>query len=442
MEKQFSHFIKNTIKTPLQDQYLLAVSGGVDSMVMAHLFRDQGFSIGLAHVNFTLRGKDAELDQEFVKSLAESWGVPYYHKRVDTADYARSKRISLQMAAREIRYQWFEELLASSDYQWVVTAHHQNDELETMLLNFTKGTGLAGLHGIAPKRGNIIRPLLFATKQRILDYARKSQISWREDSSNQSDYYQRNLIRNKVIPILKEINPKLEQTAHASAEVIGVAETVFLRKVEEIKATLLIQKGDHIWIDTSLLTSQPLPIWFQILNEYGFNYQQVIKIADTLGKSGSKFISSTFQLNVDRHHLVITPLNKQSLSGFTIDNTSGSYQQGNKTWTLARHEAKSFSIKVDDGTGAFDLESLQFPLRVRNWEPGDWFHPLGMSHRKKVSDLLVDVKVPLNLKDEVQVVTSGEDIVWVVGFRIDDRFKITQQTEKVLEITINNALQE
>ena len=433
LEQSFLDFIKEHDLFSPHHKVLVAVSAGVDSVVLAHLMHKMGFQIALAHANFQLRGKDADRDELFVRALASEWGVPFFVQHFDTARVAEDQGISLQMAARELRYAWFQKLLKQEGYHRVATAHQQNDVLETMLLNLSRGTGLRGLQGIRPRRGQIIRPLLFATKEQVVTYAHEKALEWREDQSNQQDYYHRNLIRNKVIPVLKELNPRLEAAAAHTAEIMSVAQKIFQAHVEELTAQIISQHGEHINLDLEQLRKCPLPIWFELLRTYGFNYSQVTEMARS--GVGSLFYSGNYQLNVDRQHIIISPKDVSATSGFEIAKADPrSWQQNHITWELSQTAASDYHIQDDPQVGAWDLDKLRFPLQVRNWKPGDWFHPLGMGHKKKLSDFLIDEKVPANYKPAIQVMTSGEEIIWLVGHRIDDRYKITDQTKTVLEI--------
>ncbi len=438
MEQKIAQFISTRELIDSKDKLLLAVSGGVDSVVMAHLMASLKHSFGIAHVNYQLRGEDSDRDQELVEKLALDLGVTCHIKKFDTLKYAETSHTSIQMAARELRYQWFEEILSSTSYTKVATAHHQNDVVETMILNLTKGTGIRGLHGIAPKRGSVIRPLLFATKEEIERYAKALKINWRQDDSNNQDYYQRNLIRNQVIPVLKQINSNLEFAFTNTGQIMEEIEGVLTEKAHAVGQKACSKQGDNVHIQLPLIMAEPNAIWFELLREFGFNMDQINAIRDsTENANGQIFYAAGFRLNVDRAQLIISPLESIKGGGFSITTSKQhSWSYHKRTWSLKTAARTSYQISKKTTTGAWDLNLLQFPLQVRAWEAGDWFYPLGMSHKKKLSDFFIDMKVPLNIKHQTPVVVSGDAIVWVVGFRIDDRFKITPGTETVLEIEV------
>ena len=419
------------------DKVLVAVSGGIDSVVLTHLLDELKYKIGIAHVNFQLRGTESDKDEQLVKDLSKGLGVPWHVQKFEANTYAQKHGISIQMAARELRYRWFEELCRTHDYQKIAIAHHLNDVLETLLLNVTKGTGIAGLHGIAVKKDRIIRPLLFTTKDRIKNYANENKLDWREDESNLDDKYQRNLIRNQVVPLLKNINPNIEYTTKETVEILSSVERIYRSSLEQLKQKLITREGDHLIISKSNLKSTDPALLYDILNEYGFNLDQCRSLLqEAFNNVGKVFESTTYKLNVDRDRLIISPLHNMLQTG-SIEEQQKSIMVAGRNWVITNRKASEYVIPNDLEIGVFDIEKLAFPLAIRNWQKGDRFYPLGMMmHSKKVSDFLIDNKVPRNLKQNTMVLTSKEEICWVVGFRIDDRFKVTETTERILEIKI------
>lgn len=440
MTEEFLSYIKEKDLFTKEDKVLLAVSGGMDSVVMSRLFSEAGYDFAIAHCNFGLRGEESDADEKFVRKLARKAKVTCHVKHFDTEAFAEDHSLSIQMAARELRYNWFEELATTEGYQSIALAHHRGDLLETMLLNLTRGTGIAGLHGIMPKRGRFVRPLLFASKDDIFAYVTEKQLIWREDSSNASTKYYRNKIRHEAIPVLQELNPGLEQTFEQTAEKISAVERLFYRQADTLRKQALQKTGpDQQLVMQPLLDStEPLLFLSELLSPFGFNYaqardvMQVYQQAETV--SGKLFDSPTHRLNLDRGQLVISPKNLQQYQSLEVERPEGSLRYADYSFEFSTREAEGYRIKADRMLAALDADKLKFPLKLRKWKPGDWFCPLGMTKKKKLSDFMIDEKIPLNLKERVLVLTSGESVVWVVGHRIDERYKLTDKTTEVLEV--------
>lgn len=420
-----------------EQNVLLAVSGGIDSMAMVHLFHQTKFNFAVAHCNFHLRGEESDDDQSMVEKEAKKGGLSFYVKSFETEEYAIEHGISIQMAARDLRRAWFEELRIREGYDVIATAHHLNDSLETILFNLTKGTGLSGLKGILPKNEKYIRPMMFASRAMILNYVKANNIFWREDRSNSSIKYHRNLIRHKVVPELKKINPNLEETLSQSLQKIAASERIYRRVIDNYKETLIELSNDGFRIDKRKLKSieEGQIILFELLEEYGFNFHQVTDILLTIeGQSGKSFHSKDYQLVVDRQFLFISITNEEKIIEAFVDRNMESLEVFNNRLTFERADTAEVEFSENKDIAFFDVDKLEFPLNIRNWKNGDWFHPLGMKHKKKLSDFMIDEKIPLNLKKQVLVLTSGEKVVWVIGHRIDDRYKITNQTRKAYKV--------
>jgi len=411
---------------------ILAVSGGVDSVVMTQLYEVTGRPYLIAHCNFQLRGESSDLDEKFVLELGNQLSVEVEVKRFNTLEYASKEGISIQMAARDLRYTWFQKL-AEEKNGYIVTAHHANDVAETLLFNLTKGTGIAGLHGISEKDGKIIRPLLWAKKAEIVEYACGNNMNWREDQSNESEKYMRGIIRNKVIPELERVNPAFIDAA--------LRDTGRFRDVEHFieysigQLELVEERDKNIYIDKDSLEKLPgrKAVLYYLLKDYQFSYDQIDSIAEALNNIGAIFNSKEWVLNIDRKYLILSA-RVQAVVEYLIESDDKILHMEDYDLLMKVIAAKGYKISSESELCALDYNKLTFPLQVRNWQPGDYFIPLGMKGKKKVSDFLIDAKVPVNIKRNVLVLVSGGDIIWVIGYRIDERFKITGETNRVYEV--------
>ena len=414
---------------------LLGVSGGIDSVVMAHLFQESGYSYDIAHCNFQLRGEESEKDKKFVKSLSKSLGVSCHVKKFDTAKYAKEQGLSIQMAARDLRYNWFSELIENEGYDELALAHHKEDQLETIIFNLTKGTGISGLTGMLPKNDRIIRPLLFSDRRMIENFANSMGLKWREDSSNESLKYMRNLIRHKITPVLKEINPGLLETLDFTLLRLIETETALNASLLTFIKDSVRKDGEDIYIQKSALLSSVFPTQalYAVARPFGFNYNQCVNIIESLDKVGKVFFAGNSVMNIDRSELLLSQIEDEDFHSFVFE-----IHAGDKIAELSHGRLKVTEMLNDDvklivssDVAFLDYNKLRFPLRVRHWAEGDWFIPLGMKGKKKVSDLMIDEKIPLNLKNRVLVIECAGDIIWVIGHRIDDRYKITPETTRV-----------
>ena len=442
MIEEFTSFITTQQLFSPQDRILLAVSGGIDSVVMLDLFAHTDYSFAVVHCNFSLRGKASEEDEMFVRTLAQNYGVPCFVKRFDTVGENEQTKESIQMTARRLRYAWFTALLQQENYQYIATAHHKNDVLETLLFNLCKGTGIAGLHGILPKSGDVIRPMLFTERKTIKAYLQEHGLSWREDSSNASVKYARNLIRLEVVPRLLKINPNLFTTLDSTLERLQGAEQMSRQHIAEVKRQSVTVKGEDVFMALApLRREEALPlVLYELLKPYGFHYAQARTVASLMksqhvSAAGKVLYTAQYKLNIDREQLLISPRREQAAVTCLL-HAHDKILTVNPFFRLNTQvmDAGKFSIVADPKVAALDMEKLIFPLQLRPWQAGDWFYPLGMKGKKKLSDFMIDHKIPLNLKDRVYVLTSGEAIVWVLGYRIDERYKITQTTRQVLQI--------
>lgn len=433
MLEQFLNHIKQHSLFSDEDRVLLAVSGGLDSMVMLSLFKEAGFSFGVAHCNFQLRGVESNGDELFVRKSCEHLGVPFFSIQFETERYAKQNGLSIQIAARELRYAWFSELLEKEHFNYLATAHHFNDSIETVLLNWIHGGSLEGFTGIPVKNKQIIRPLLFALRSDLEQYAKKNKIDWREDASNITDDYQRNFLRHQVIPRLKEINPSLESTLQYGIKKVLGEEQFLQTSIADWKQHYLKEQGSSIRIEKKLIEKIPSAIVYKILKPYGFNFSQCEDVwMISNGQSGKEFFSTSHHLVIDREDIIITP-KQQVWENVLIERNQNQANLGSRMMEIKRVHAEPSS---DPNIAVLDADMLQFPLVWRKWKAGDYFHPLGMSHKRKLSDFLIDKKISMAEKNYVTVLESAGQIVWVVGYRIDDRFKLTVSTRSALSFSV------
>jgi tRNA(Ile)-lysidine synthase len=436
LEQFLNHINRHKLCTK-SDTILLAVSGGVDSMVMLHLFIEAGFQVSVAHCNFQLRGIESDGDENFVYHACNVLGISVFIERFDTETYAWENKLSTQMAARELRYAWFDFLLEENQFQALATGHHFDDTIETILLNWTKGSSLEGLVGIPVKNKKVIRPLLFATRSQVEKYASEKGIEWREDQSNLTDDYQRNFIRHQIVPKLKELNPSLEATLHVGLEKIqGDLELIHFQ-TSEWKNQFLSLDSEKVIISKKGFDSfqQSAHLLWRCIREYGFNFEQAREIVLGLnGQSGKQFLTSSHKLVIDREVIIITP-QAEFWNETIIEVNQTSISLG--SWKMAIEKTDDIETSLSNPIEAkLDANKITYPLLWRKWKAGDLFYPLGMEHRKKVSDFLIDSKIPLSEKDEVTVLESNGEIAWVVGYRIDNRFKITDETQSSILFSI------
>ncbi|MEP7128501.1 MAG: tRNA lysidine(34) synthetase TilS [Chitinophagales bacterium] len=441
MVNQLTSYCSSQNLFKAKDPILLAVSGGVDSTVLAHHFKKAGYNFGIAHINFRLRGKDSDTDASFVKKLSESFGVPFFIAGFDTNEYASDRKISIQMAARELRYQWLEQIRKEHGFHFIATAHHQDDVIETVLLNMFRGTGIHGLHGIRPKHGKIIRPMLGFYKNEIIAYAKAQNIDFREDASNLKTDYDRNKIRLEIIPAIEKNYPGFSATFSENISRWDDAGDLYDEQIRLLKKKLVVEKQEEtvISIPKLRLLTASKTVLYELLKEYDFSSDQSLDVHASFNSlSGKMFYSATHQVLKDRNQLIITKINKESSSSMLINSTDRNVQHELLHLKIALHDAMSFEIPSDASVSCLNYELLQFPLLLRKWEKGDYFYPLGMKKKKKkISDYLIDKKMPLHKKEQVWVIQSGERIACIIGERIDERFKVEAATKKVFVIKMN-----
>ncbi len=424
---------------------LLAVSGGMDSMAMAELFRASPYPFAIAHCNFQLRGRESEKDQAFVEQQAVALGVDCYTERFDTENYAQQHKLSIQMAARELRYDWLEEMRQRTGSDAIATGHHLDDAIETLLINMSRGTGVEGLKGIPRKNQNVIRPMLFTGREEIADFVSELNLPYREDHSNKETKYLRNKIRHQVLPVLKEINPELCGTIDEFFSRMHAAATFYHLKVDQAREACVQQSGKetHILLRPLLHLAHPDILLYEFLKDFGFTPATCRDIFKKIRvQPGREFTSATHHLLKDREKLIIYPADEHAgpVRAREVDAGDKALQSGKQHFTFrAGHIEEISKLPTDPHVLTADLDKLEFPLLLRPWQAGDKIVPLGMKGHKKVSDLLTEEKVPRHKKEDIQVLVSEDRIVWVAGIRPSEEFKVTENTSSFYQVTIDSV---
>lgn len=416
---------------------LVGLSGGADSVALLVVLVKLGYKCIAVHCNFHLRGEESDRDETFAESLAQTLAVPFYKIDFNTHLYAKEKHISIEMAARELRYNWFEEMRIRLNARAIAVAHHRDDNVETLLMNLTRGTGIKGLRGIRPKNGYIVRPLLPVGREDILRWLEKQQASFVTDSTNLSDEYTRNFIRLRIIPLLEKMNPSVKETIARTSEHLSSVEIIYQSVVEKARATI-IENNNQLSITELLTYPAPETILYELLTPFGFTRQRVEDIFLSLNKEpGKMFFSPTHRIIKDREYLLITPIEKAETDIYTIDKEQGACQVPIELSWLKTVLDERFHLKKDKNIAYFDYDKLRFPLTLRRWQPGDWFIPFGMTGRKKLSDYFSDHKYSLLDKEQTWLLCSGENIIWIIGERTDNRFRIDKTTSYVLTVNFS-----
>jgi tRNA(Ile)-lysidine synthase len=433
-----SYILQENLFQP-KDHLLIAVSGGLDSVVLCELCFQCGYSFSIAHCNFKLRGQESDGDEQLVKALAEKYRVPFFVQQFDTETYATENKLSIQVAARKLRYGWFTQLINQSALPKVLlTGHHADDNMETILMNFFKGSGINGLKGILPRQKNIVRPLLFTGKEELEAFAQENKLTWREDSSNSSDKYTRNYFRNELIPGIEKVFPQVKENLFNNANRFREINHIYQAAIDKIKLKLVVKQGNEYHIPVLKLqqTAAMPSVLYEIIKEFGFTAHQSEEAIKLLNSSSGKYVqSATHTILRNRKWLIISPLSAEEAGYFVIEETDDSikFPAGE-----LRIEQKQGGISIDRNAmiAQLDPAGIKFPLLLRKWKTGDYFYPLGMQKKKKVSRFLIDQKLSLLQKQNVWVLESNKKIIWVVGYRIDDRFKICDSTTNILLLSL------
>lgn len=432
MLAEFKSHIENNFSFLKETKFLIACSGGLDSVVLTHLLNKLDYDFSLAHCNFNLRGNESENDEQFVVQFAKNIGVELHTVRFNTKNEIEKRGGSTQMVARDLRYEWFKELLETNAYEYVLTAHHADDSLETFIINLSRGTGLDGLTGIPNINGKVLRPLLTFSRSNILAYADANKLSWREDSSNEDTKYLRNEIRKEITLKLKKLNPNFLSNFLNTQSKLKASAFILENTKKELQANMFIGKGGSFRISIEqLFKLEPLDSYLYLLfKEYGFTaWNDVLALLEA--NTGKEVRSRTHRLIKNREHLLLSPILDKIEDEFCISKDSGLIEN-----PLQLSIEKVVEITETNKNILYtDMEKLKYPLMLRKWRKGDYFYPLGMIGKKKLSKYFKDEKVDVIAKDEQWLLCSNEQIVWVVGRRADERFKVTSTTKKIVKIT-------
>ncbi len=442
-------YINKHIRLTGNKPVIIGLSGGADSVALLSILIKLGYTCIAAHCNFHLRGDESNRDEQFSESLASQMKIPFSKIDFDTKGYAAQKNISIEMAARELRYDWFEEIRRQYDAQAIAVAHHRDDNVETVLMNLIRGTGIRGVRGIRPQNGFIIRPLLDVSRQDITTWLDTNQLTYITDSTNLSDDYTRNFIRLNILPLMEKINPSARQAIARSLEHLASVETIYLSVIEKAKATAW-KEENRLSISALLEFPSPETILFELLSPFHFTRTVSEEIFQALDKTPGKiFYSPTHRLIKDRNDLIVLPLEKKENCFCLLEKEEGSFKEPIElSWHKAVVTSEYYEELVNSSRlrsritaktdrAYFDYDKLTFPLTLRKWRAGDWFVPFGMKGKKKVSDYFSDHKYSLEDKEKTWLLCSGEDIIWIVGERTDNRYKIRKSTSYALIVNFS-----
>lgn len=431
----FQKHIDNKLPFLKHSKLLIAISGGLDSVALTHLCHKLNLNMALAHCNFNLRNHESDGDEDFVLQLAEGLELQVFIERFDTKKYAQHHKVSIQMAARQLRYNWFDQLANQFEFDYILTAHHANDNLETFLINLSRGTGLEGLKGIPEVNYNVVRPLLPFSREAIITYAKENKLKWREDSSNASTKYVRNKLRHDVIPILKEMNPQFLQNFQATLNNLNDTADIVEESVDAVlKRAIIAIDSNHMAFKVKEFKklNNPKAYLFEVFKDYGFTeWNDVVNLLDA--QSGKIIKSATHRLIKDRDRLLLSEIQNKEFKNITISHNDTQIET--PIGTLFFDKADAILLK-DTNTIYVDKSLLKYPLTIRQWQEGDYFYPLGMTGKKKLSKYFKDQKLSLLDKENVWLLYSGNHMVWVINRRADSRFKITQHTKEIIRIKL------
>lgn len=424
MQQQVAQYISKEKLFSQKEKVLVALSGGADSVALLRILLSLGYTCEAAHCNFRLRGEESNRDEVFVRDLCQSLAVKLHITHFNTQSYAAEKHISIEMAARELRYNWFSEVREQNNFDVIAVAHHQDDSVETMLLNLIRGTGINGLLGIRPRNGNIVRPLLCVNRSEIITYLKQIEQVYVTDSTNLQDEYTRNKIRLNLIPLMQSINPSIKESLARTSNYLNEVAKIYTKGIAEGKERVITEKG--ILIDRLLKEASPQTLLYEILTPLGFNSAQVEDVFQSLGgQAGKLFMSNEWRVIKDRELLLIEAITNQDKV------TPPTLKFEEKEYT------SDFIISREKGIACFDADKLKQPLSIRKWRQGDTFVPFGMKGKKLVSNYLTDRKLSIVVKEQQWVLCSDEKIAWLIGERTDNRFRIDDATKRIIIVTLS-----
>jgi tRNA(Ile)-lysidine synthase len=433
--QKFIAFLKQFNLLHPHNNFIVAVSGGIDSVVLAELCKQAELNFSIAHCNFKLRGEESERDENFVKEIAEKYKVHFHLKTFKTIEYLNKNKVSVQEAARELRYQWFEELQKYKMASHILLAHHANDNIETLLMNFFRGTGLEGLTGMPAKsHTNCFRPLIKITKEEIQQFAKENMLEWVEDSTNESTKYTRNFFRKEIIPQIQKVFPQAEKNLSGNLERFQKINLLYQILVNELKKKLITTEGTEAKIPVKrLMEYRNTSFIYELIKDFGFGEKQVeelIKLAES--DSGKYIENDMYRIIKHRLWFIIAP-KIEAATTVTIEEGEKQVQFSGNSLEIKKYSIEKFQLNTSHAIAQLDSRDIHFPLLIRKWKSGDYFYPLGMRKKKKLSRFFIDQKLSKTEKEKIWVLESNKKIIWVIGHRIDDRVKVADSTKIVIE---------